>query len=153
MGAKIHLNGTSKVNTQTDKQTDSQTDISTYRKHRPKAPMLLKSWGWNSVPGLKGYSLLISFPLYSYTSCFSSQVVFKPLIQDFLNIISICRNALDNLKTLTHASLNHGKFSSVSSNVQKLKYGQILAQLYEVVYWSSRCKEGNTTLSVWGKLF
>ena len=44
MGAKRHLNGTSKVNTQTDGQTDRrtnrQTDILTYRKHRPRGPML-----------------------------------------------------------------------------------------------------------------
>ena len=29
---------------QTDGQTDTQTDISTYRKHRPKGPMLWKSY-------------------------------------------------------------------------------------------------------------
>ena len=34
VGAKIHLNSTSKVNTQTDRQTNRQTDILTYRKHR-----------------------------------------------------------------------------------------------------------------------
>ena len=47
MGAKRRLiNGTSKVNRQTDrrtdKQTDRQTDISTYRKHRSRRPMLRK---------------------------------------------------------------------------------------------------------------
>ena len=42
VGAKKCLNGTSKVNRRTDKQTDKQTDISTYRKHRPRGPML-----WN----------------------------------------------------------------------------------------------------------
>ena len=36
VGAKRRLNGTSKVNT----QTDSRTDISTCRKHRPTGPML-----------------------------------------------------------------------------------------------------------------
>ena len=36
MGAKRPLNGTSKVN----RQTHTQTDISTYRKHRPRGPML-----------------------------------------------------------------------------------------------------------------
>ena len=43
VGAKRHLNGTSKVNTQTNKHTDRQTDISTYRKHRPRGLMLWKS--------------------------------------------------------------------------------------------------------------
>ena len=38
--AKRPLNGTSKVNRQTHGQTDRQTDISTYRKHRPRGPML-----------------------------------------------------------------------------------------------------------------
>ena len=42
VGAKIPLNGTSKVNKQTDTQTDVQTDISTYRKHRPRGQMLWK---------------------------------------------------------------------------------------------------------------
>ena len=44
VGAKRCLNGTSKVNTWTDRwtdrRTDRQTDISTYRKHRPIGPML-----------------------------------------------------------------------------------------------------------------
>ena len=48
VGAKRRLDGTSKVNTRTDgqtdgqteKETDIQTDISTYRKHRPRGPML-----------------------------------------------------------------------------------------------------------------
>ena len=42
VGAKRPLNSTSKVNKQTNIRTDSQTDISTYRKHRPKGPMLWK---------------------------------------------------------------------------------------------------------------
>ena len=46
VGAKRPLNGTSKVNRhtnrKTDRQTDRQTDISTYRKHRPRGPMLWK---------------------------------------------------------------------------------------------------------------
>ena len=42
VGAKRPLNGTSKVNRQTDGQTHTQTDISTYRKHRPRGPMLWK---------------------------------------------------------------------------------------------------------------
>ena len=42
MGAKRRFNGTSKVNRRTDKQTDKQTDISTYRKQRPRGPMLWK---------------------------------------------------------------------------------------------------------------
>ena len=33
-------NGTSKVNRDTHGQTHRQTDISTYRKHRPRGPML-----------------------------------------------------------------------------------------------------------------
>ena len=40
VGAKRPLNGTSKVNRQTDRRTHRQTDISTYRKHRPRGPML-----------------------------------------------------------------------------------------------------------------
>ena len=46
VGSKRRLNGTTKVNRQTDKQinrqTDTRTDISTYRKHRPRGPMLWK---------------------------------------------------------------------------------------------------------------
>ena len=48
VGAKRRLNNISKLNRQTDgrtdTQTDRQTDILTYRKHRPRGPML-----WNSV--------------------------------------------------------------------------------------------------------
>jgi hypothetical protein len=33
------------TNTRTNRQTDTQTDISTYRKHRPRVPMLWKCWG------------------------------------------------------------------------------------------------------------
>jgi hypothetical protein len=44
--AKRPLNGTSKVNRQTDTRTDGQTDISTYRKHRPRGPML---WKYNRL--------------------------------------------------------------------------------------------------------
>ena len=40
--AKRQLNGTSKVNRQTHRRTHRQTDISTYRKHRPRGPMLWK---------------------------------------------------------------------------------------------------------------
>ena len=48
VGAKRRLNGTSKLNTQTDvrtdgrtdRHTDTQTDISTYRKPRHRGPML-----------------------------------------------------------------------------------------------------------------
>ena len=42
VGAKRHLNGTSKVNRQTNKHTDRHTDKSTYRKHWPRGPMLWK---------------------------------------------------------------------------------------------------------------
>ena len=42
VGAKIHLNGTSKVDTRTNRQTNTHTDKSTYRKHRPRRPMLWK---------------------------------------------------------------------------------------------------------------
>ena len=43
VGAKRPLNGTSKwTDTHTDRRTDGQTDISTYRKHRPRGPMLWK---------------------------------------------------------------------------------------------------------------
>ena len=44
VGAKRRLNGTSKVNRQTNRQTDRQTDISTYRKHRPRGPMIWKAY-------------------------------------------------------------------------------------------------------------
>ena len=40
VGAKRPLNGTSKVNGQTNRQTHRQMDKSTYRKHRPRGPML-----------------------------------------------------------------------------------------------------------------
>ena len=40
VGAKRRLNGTSKVNTHTNKQTNTHMDISTYKKHRPRGPML-----------------------------------------------------------------------------------------------------------------
>ena len=43
VGAKRRLNGTLKVNRHTDTQTHGRTDISTYRKHRPRGPML---WKW-----------------------------------------------------------------------------------------------------------
>ena len=33
-----------KVNTQTHRQTDRHMDISTYRKHRPRGPMLWKGY-------------------------------------------------------------------------------------------------------------
>ena len=49
VGAKTCLNGTSKVNTQTDRQTDRQTDISTHRNHRPRGPMLWKLDGVGPV--------------------------------------------------------------------------------------------------------
>ena len=43
VGAKRHINDTSKSE-QTDRQTDTHTDTlmdkSTYRKHRPRGPML-----------------------------------------------------------------------------------------------------------------
>ena len=39
VGEKICLNGTSKVNRQTNIRTNTQTDISTYRKNRPRGPM------------------------------------------------------------------------------------------------------------------
>ena len=39
-GAKRRLNGTSKLNTQTNTQTNM--DILTYRKHLPRGPMLCK---------------------------------------------------------------------------------------------------------------
>ena len=42
VGANRRLTGTSKVNTHTDRQTDRRTDKSTYRKHRPRGPMLWK---------------------------------------------------------------------------------------------------------------
>ena len=43
VGAKRHLNGTSKVNTHTHTHTHIHMDILTYRKFRPKGLMLRKS--------------------------------------------------------------------------------------------------------------
>ena len=45
VGAKRPLNGTSKVNGETDTHTHTQTDKSTYRKHRPRGPILGKFFG------------------------------------------------------------------------------------------------------------
>ena len=45
VGAKRPLNGTSKVNRQTDTHTHRYMDKSTYRKHRLKGPMLWKKYG------------------------------------------------------------------------------------------------------------
>ena len=45
VGAKRCLNGTSKVNRQTDRRTHRETDISTFRKHRPRGPSLWKHVG------------------------------------------------------------------------------------------------------------
>ena len=57
VGAKRHLNGTSKVNRQTDRHTDGQTDRrtdkSTYRLNRPRGPIQWKTKGltiWFSSP-------------------------------------------------------------------------------------------------------
>ena len=63
VGANICLNGTSKVNTHTDRHTD----ISTYRKHRPRGPMLWKY--------LKNIILFNSFENFRY-NCLSE--VFIP---------------------------------------------------------------------------
>ena len=51
VGAKRPLNGTSKVNRQTDTHTHRYMDKSTYRKHRPKGPMLWK-YGFLGILGL-----------------------------------------------------------------------------------------------------
>ena len=71
VGAKRPLNGTSKVNRQTDRQTDTQRDkhmdILTYRKHRPRGPMLWKCKGpawrvlWDKLRLLKPMEFLGSF--------------------------------------------------------------------------------------------
>ena len=43
VGTKIGLNGTSKLNRQTDRHTDTKTEGHlTYKKHWPRGPMLLK---------------------------------------------------------------------------------------------------------------
>ena len=42
VGAKRPLNGVRNCDEQTNKQTDKHTDISTYRKNRPRGPMLWK---------------------------------------------------------------------------------------------------------------
>ena len=72
VGAKKRLNGTSKVNT----QMDIQADISTYRKHRPRGPMLWKETkfptSWLSSRGYiwacnqkHNFSLVLLFYIYS----------------------------------------------------------------------------------------
>ena len=60
VGAKRRLNGTSKVNRHTDTQTDRQTDISTYRKHRPRGPMLWKQNSAHSNNKLNPYRGMFS---------------------------------------------------------------------------------------------
>ena len=57
-GAKRPLNGASKVNRHRDKQTHTHMAISTYRKHRPRGPMLWKlnmasMWPWVTKKLLK----------------------------------------------------------------------------------------------------
>ena len=47
-GAKRPFNSTSKVNRQTNRQTHRQTDILTYKKHRPRGPMLWKTTNGHS---------------------------------------------------------------------------------------------------------
>ena len=49
VGAKRPFNGTSKVNGRTPGQTDTQTNKSTYRKHRPRGPMLRKEKNINYI--------------------------------------------------------------------------------------------------------
>ena len=48
VGAKRRLNSTSKVNRRTDGHTNRHTDISTYKKHRPRGPILWKCIGYIS---------------------------------------------------------------------------------------------------------
>ena len=76
VGAKRHLNGIPKVNTQTDTHTHTQTDTQhrhtdthmdklTYGKHRPRGPMLLNpSYGRQQI----------SRPMHSSTNFFSAGV-------------------------------------------------------------------------------
>ena len=46
VGEQRRFNGTSKVNRQTDRLTDTHMEKSTYRKNRPRGPMLWKV-GWS----------------------------------------------------------------------------------------------------------
>ena len=64
--AKRRLNVTSKVNTRTDGWTDTQTDILTYRKHRPRGPMLWK-YKENGIITLKFMKHFLDDILMLYT--------------------------------------------------------------------------------------
>ena len=65
VGAKRRLNGTSKVNRQTDTQThrptDRQTDILNYRKHRPRGPMLWEKKNLRGPPLVLTIYSILSF--------------------------------------------------------------------------------------------
>ena len=65
-GAKRRINGTSKVNTHSDRwtdgQTDRQTDKSTYREPRPRGPMLWKILNSKSI-GLNKKKMLLEMIL------------------------------------------------------------------------------------------
>ena len=91
VGAKRCLNGTSKVNTWTDRwtdrRTDRQTDISTYRKHRPIGPMLWKY----ALFGLKDFSLEIML--------------------EFLYCKMLSNNLDESVRQLSHSQTSPGKSS------------------------------------------
>ena len=71
VGAKRPLNGISKVNRHTDKHTDTQTDILTYRKHRPRGPILWKClFHYFKVFELNKFFLVFSIWVNFYSKAF-----------------------------------------------------------------------------------
>ena len=76
-GAKRPLNGTSKVTTHTDRRTDGQTDISTYRKHRPRGPML---WKEDNITMVSYFHII-----HLYKQTMNQTKYFVPLLLTFNN--------------------------------------------------------------------
>ena len=89
--AKIPLKGTSKVNRQTDKQTDKNMDISTYRKHRPRGPMLWKLLLINKkvIPALNKNSIYMH--MYIYVLSFSGPFVFVLVVLVLPSVKVLCK--------------------------------------------------------------
>ena len=115
VGAKRRLNGTS------NRRTNRQTDISTYRKHRPRGPMLWKSvnlfkitlvpkspnWLQAPVCLLKKPSLWLKSILKLELWNLKSQFSFKPLVfleQDMTrSVLSLDNQLISNLWASLHA--------------------------------------------------
>ena len=77
VGAKRPLNGTSKVNTYTDRQTDKHMDISTCRKHRPRGPMLWKYFDHPSPQKKNTNNFYYIKNLQSVGASFEANALFK----------------------------------------------------------------------------